>query len=326
MPFSPEFLKNASKELEVANIKGDFEIVAECIKKAVAAIAKVNSNVNPKNVDIYIHGSYANKTNIFFPSNLEVCVELKKTKAYVPSKIAVIDPEPKKLPEDFVPQYRMYNNYFVKQALDFPPEVFRKLLFQALSEITGQKCTQNEKCIVVPAFGKLRHVVEITPCFSFDYHEGGTAEADNGAVFKGVLLYDAGVHADIVTFPKLHAQNGHAKDLSSKGNFKKTVRLFKTLNAIYAREHETEPTRGYFVECLLFNVPDRLFVGTDNDVFLKVINYLSNCDMDNFACQNLVWHLFGTAGEFWMPSKARRFIQQMSEQYKTFPEKRTLLA
>ena len=323
MPFSAKFLESASKEYEVSTIAADFEIATAYIKKAVAAAAKLNPNIAAKNVDIYIHGSYANKTNIWFPSNLEICVELKRTPNWEPSVQSTLTPEPKKLPANFALQYRLHNDYFVDHNLDFSPKAFRELLFIALSEATGEKCIENGKAILIPCFGKLKHVIEITPCFSFDYHE----PVDNGGVFKGVLLYDASVRADIITFPRLHAQNGNTKDLRCGGNFKKCVRLFKTINAILAREFDIKPERGYFIECLLFNVPNQIFKGKDlAEVFLKVINYLANCDTEDFVCQNTIWHLFGTAAEFWTLPAAHAFIKLMRENFKTFPASRTLLA
>ena len=322
MPFSEKFLESASKEYEVASVAADFEIATDYIKKAILMASKEHPFIAAKNIDIYIHGSYANKTNIWFPSSLEICVELKRTPHWTPDIQSTITPEPKTLPADFTPQYRLYNDYYVTHELDFSPKAFRDLLFKALSQATGEKCTENAKAIIIPCFGKLKHVTEITPCFSFNYHE-----PDDGGVFKGVLLYDESVRADIITFPRLHAQNGETKDLRCNGNFKRCVRLFKTINAITAREYDLEPERGYFIECLLFNVPNQMYRAKNlSEMFLKVINYLSNCYTEDFICQNMIWHLFGTAAEFWTMPAAHAFIKLMRETYKNFPASRTLLA
>ena len=336
MPFSLEFLQNASKEVVVSTVEKDLEIVKGYINKAIEKAAKEMPYVRPKNVEIYLHGSYANKTNIFFPSNLEVCVEIRKTAEYEPDKITVQTPnkETGETPIKVEPTYHLYNNYYVEHNLEFSPKDFRDLLFEKLGEVTDQKCQIHDKVIVIPAFGKLKHIVEITPCFTFDYYddipnmEGGVELSAKAPMFKGVLLYDASVGADIITFPKLHAQNGNAKDLACKGNFKKFVRMFKTMNAIANREQESEDKeRGYFIECLLFNVPNQIYSGKNlSDAFIKVINYLANCDMDGFVCQNLIWQLFGSAVEFWNLSRAEQFVKLIMDLYKTFPPKRTLLA
>lgn len=324
MPFSEEFLNNASKQVVVASVQDDFEVVKKLIERAVAKVAEQMPHVLPKHVEIYMHGSYANKTNISFPSNLEICVELTKTATYDPK-------EPQR--------YTIHHNYFIEHPTDFSPRDFRQLLYAELSKVVEGKIGQNDKCIVLPPFAKIRRNVEITPCFTFNYIEGETNETLS-AVFKGVLLFDKKVGEHIVTFPRIHQKNGETKDIVTGGNFKKTVRTFKTLNAIYSRENEVESSRGYFIECMLYNVPDQMFRGGAmtqsgstqaergimKDIVLKVLNWLNNCSVEEFVCQNLVWKLFGVTDEFWKVEEARNFIKAMKEMYETFPAERTLLA
>ena len=307
MPFSNELLNNASKLITVQSIDSDFAIAKEYIMKAVKKLAKATKNVvSEKTVDVYIHGSYANATNIFFPSNLEIVVELK------------IKPFP----------YTLTNNYFVQHELELTPKKFRDMLFDALHEIIDPNCTDGDKRIIMHRFGKLRHTVEITPCISFEYTE------KDGAKFKGVILHDKVQGADIATFPKLHTKNGQTKDIMTEGNFKRIVRLFKTLAAVHSRETETTPVRGYFIECLLFNIPDALYrgsAGPDNDrealqeVFLKVLNYLLHANFTSYVCQNLVWHLFGNTAEFWNAKSAHEFVTNIKTMYKLFPPNRIML-
>jgi hypothetical protein len=317
MPFHTEFLQNCAKEITVKTMDSDWEIVQPLLLKAIQNIADKNPNVYAKNVEIYIHGSYVNKTNIYFPSALEVAVELKRTATYSPDKIT---------PDD----YKLYNNYYVDMEMGFTPKQFRDMLIEELVELTGERCEERRKTILLKPFGRLRHEVDISPCFSFTH-----TTADLKDSFRGVMLYDAGVGMNILTFPKLHAQNGNAKDLATKGNFKRMVRVFKTLNALNIKEFsfsdETNAT-GYFIECMLFNVPNKLFLPTARkddehltDIFNKVLNYLLNCDMEGFACQNMIWVLFGTAGEFWRLEHAQRFLVEMYNLHAVFPRSRTYL-
>jgi hypothetical protein len=314
MPFNDEFLLNASNFIEVKSITTDFEIVKDYLKKAIAKLSKFTSNkVKEKDIDIYFHGSYANATNTYFPSNLEVAVELR------------------------VPEYDyiMESEYYIQHRAEYGPKSFRQHLFSALSEViesetktakvAGIEISTDDKCIIIPKHGNLKHIVEIMPCISFIMKEEG------GAEHRGVLLHNAGTDLDIATFPKLHQKNGQAKDLKCAGNFKRMVRLLKTLNSISARENQDDEllnckTRGYFIECLLYNVPDQLYIDSNiGDVFLRIMNYLSHIDISNFACQNLVWLLFGKAGEFWSEKEAYSFITSTKVLYRQFPVTRTTL-
>jgi len=309
MAFCEEFLFNASKLIDVKSIDVDFEYIQKLVKQALKTFTKTP-------VDVYVHGSYANHTNIFFPSNLEVCVELK------------------------IPQfeYDVTGEYYVTHELEYGPQQFRTDLYNALKEIIEKAtskpmvkepqhtCELSGKTIVIPKHGVLKHAVEILPCISF------TLGDDEGAEFKGVLVYDSEEKADIATFPKLHQKNGQLKDIQTEGNFKRFVRLFKTLKAISVRENEDDELlkhscRGYFIECLLYNVPDSLFKGKDqNEIFLKIINYLAHANLDNFTCQNHVWQLFGDAGELWKERDARNFISSIKVFYRECPSNRINLA
>jgi len=302
MSFSEEFLFNASKLIEVKSIESDFGHILRLVKKAT------DKFITKTPVETYIHGSYANNTNIFFPSNLEVCVELK-------------------LPRF---EYAIAGDYFINHELEYGPKEFRQDLFDTLSEIIENdvklECLMNDKSITIPRHGPMKHSVEITPCVSF------TLVEDNGAEFKGVLVHNGKTGTNIATFPKLHKRNGEAKDIRCEGNFKRFVRLFKTLKAIAVRENKEDEmlnraARGYFIECLLYNVPDNLFRGkTLNETFLKIINYLAHANLYYCVCQNDVWHLFGKATEFWNEKAAGDFIKSTKVFCREFPTTRANLA
>ena len=320
MPFNEELLEKAAKQMNVQSVVSDFESARAILKQALDVVARQTGKFDPADVDIYLHGSYANKTNIYFPSNLEIMLEVKRTTSYDP----FVNPHTK---------YRLYNNYYVDIMFDFSPADLMSYLFDALQELTGSVCTVGDKSIEIPAGRGIKHLLEITPCFTFNYleQEAGVPVTNPQAglgrrSFKGVLLYDRGVSSHIVTFPKLHASNGHAKDLATNGNFLKATRMFKTLNKIGRREADFPKNRGYFIQCLLFNVPNEVYVASSmTGLFYKVLNYFVHADFEGFASQNLVWQLFGDTPEFWNIDAAHRFIKDIKTLHDNFPESRVTL-
>ena len=312
MPFGAEFLKNASKEIRVPSTQVDLDQIKALIKRALIEIAKEENYVKPEAVEIYMHGSYANNTNIFFPSNLEVVVELTRTPEYNPDA----------LPH---PNFRLYNDYYLETQLQFNPRDFANLLYTKLELLCGGKATRTRQIITLPPSKAIKHTVEITPAFTFNYIDRATADT-KPAEFRGILTYDETAQAHLATFPKIHQRNGEMKDTMTRGNFLKMARVFKTLNKLMAREVDHAPVRGYFIQCLLFNVPRNLFIGDDfQTVFYAIFNYLIRARLEKFACQNLVWQLFGHAPEFWSLSEAHNFIKALKKYEKSFPANRTEL-
>jgi hypothetical protein len=288
-------LLNASKLNDVKSIAGDLKLAEDLIKKAIMKVARrSDGRVKEDAITVYMHGSYANVTNIWFPSNIEVAVELR-----VPSF-----------------EHRIIEEYYVDHNLEYTPEHFRADLHAALCEISKTDLPTTDKCIILPKNEKLKHSVEILPCITFK---------------TGVMLYDGRIGRDISTYPRVHQQNGELKDMATQGNFKRMVRLFKTLVAIGVREYPNDPllgvkTRGYFIECLLFNVPNHVLSGENlGDVFLKVLNYLLHADFRSYVCQNRIWHLFGDAAEFWNERDAHLFVAALKTIAKIFPANREKL-
>jgi hypothetical protein len=227
--------------------------------------------------------------------------------------------------------FEVLRNYYISPFLTYGPEQFRQELFEALSEIMARRfhleCAFENHVISMPQHGVLKHPIAILPAVTFNFHE------NEGAAAKGLLVFDPNSGKCIATFPHEHEFNGAQKDKRTKGNFKAQVRLWKTLRLIAIREPEltNDPeavaARGYFIECLLYNVPDFLFSGDNlGFIFLKVLNYLSHANISTFVCQNRIWHLFNQGGEFWSAAEARRFVAAIAEVYANFDYNRSKLA
>ena len=298
MNISKEFLEAASREIRVPSTLSDLEAVKKVVGAAIVQVARRNHRLDPRAIDIYMHGSYANNTNIYFPSNLEVVVEFKILRQ---------------------PVYRLFNDYWVETREEFTPRDFTMQLLDELREIIGADIEHHGQVIILPPSKDRKHTVEITPAFTFT-HTTGDGE------FKGILVWDEGVEAHLATFPRIHQRNGEMQDKITRGNFLRMTRAFKTLNAIAAREGHGVKVRGYFIQCLLFNVPRNLYASDDlQTVFYSIFNYLMRADIRGFASQNLVWSLFGIAPEFWSLDDAHDYIKALKKYERKWPPERTEL-
>jgi hypothetical protein len=120
----------------------------------------------------------------------------------------------------------------------------------------------------------------------------------------------------IVNYPKIHYDNGVTKNSASSTNgwYKPTVRLFKNARTYLVNigDIPADLAPSYFLECLLYNVPDDKFGSDFQSTFCNVINWLLlEADFSQFVCQNEELHLFGNTPEQWSEDKARRFLQAM---------------
>ena len=308
MGFSEEFVKNASAEFVSQSMQADYDYIKNILNQALINASRVAPYFNPNDVSIYLQGCYACKTNTRFQSKMEVIAELTKTREYSYEEMTRAD-------------MKMRDNFFIDFDHYFDVKRFKDALANEISKLLHVDLTIGTTTILVPSFGTLQHTIDIFPCFKYKYFrpEGGSIRAK--------LVYDENIEEHFLMFTNLHTVNGNLKDTMTQGNFKRIVRLVKNLVAISAREDGIiHPIRGYYIECLLYNVPNEMYFTRDgklSSVFLKVINWLNFASMDDFVCQNQIWSLWGNADGFWYQGAARQFINDVIEFYEAFPEKRT---
>ena len=70
---------------------------------------------------------------------------------------------------------------------------------------------------------------------------------------------------------------------------------------------------SYFIECLLYNVPERLFSQQLGTTYADVLSWLGSAQMRTFATQSGDMELFGSRSEQWTTNEARRFMAALQQ-------------
>ncbi|MEV4283308.1 hypothetical protein [Actinoplanes xinjiangensis] len=118
----------------------------------------------------------------------------------------------------------------------------------------------------------------------------------------------------IVNFPRQHRRNGDLKDLRTGGRFKQVVRAAKRARRLAEQRGliDDGSAPSYLIECLLFNVPDRVyFAGADHRDAVGWLRRSGHDDPAAFAalpCQNGINRIFGPGPDQWEPDTAARII------------------
>jgi hypothetical protein len=139
------------------------------------------------------------------------------------------------------------------------------------------------------------------------YPEQGDPEYTEGMVFKprngSEFWYN---------FPKEHVKNSDAKH----GNYRETVRMFKRAREKYNEEYLfSVDAPSYYIECLLYNVPDEVLATTDlTDRFDDVLTWLEQhfeSQAESFDQPSEMETLFGDENTQWNINAAENFIEKM---------------
>lgn len=250
-----------------------------------------SSNFSKKSeVDIFLQGSYANTTHIRADSDVDVVILLNS--AFNSDISRLSQPE------------RDEHSKLPKATYDH--EQLRQELFDLFVRALGQnKVESRNKCIRINlGNGYLR--VDLIPClgyrlyYSYPNHfiEGISIKKPDGSI--------------ICNFPKLHKSNGARKHQDTNANYKKVVRIFKNMRNTQVEEGKITKSDApsYFIECLLYNVPESYFSSNLQDSVFKSLKWLIDYreNFEQLKCQNGTTPMFGPDETQWKIEDCNFFL------------------
>ena len=238
--------------------------------------------------EVFLQGSYKNDTNLGGDSDVDVVVRLAhKLK---PSVAPLTGEQLQKDASHKVARERWQS--------------FRDHALKAMRGRFGKAVKSGRKTLKLPK-GKIPADADLVVTLS--YKEG-----------IGLYLLDEGRW--VVSYPQQHHQRGLKKERATNKRFKRTIRMFKAArNQLVSRRVLTkEDAPSYFIECLLYNVPDDHFGLELAPTYLGILTWLRTARLNDFQCQNGQLPLFGPQPEQWSVKKARAFVKALQKMWDTW--------
>jgi len=261
-----------------------------------AALAAPTSAIRGKPFEVFLQGSYRNATNIYGDSDVDIVVRYTDTWG---RDLSLLPPT----------QAQLYNQAYPNATYSW--EQFRGDVLASLRTYYGAaNVTESAKCLkLAAASGRL--AADVVPAITYKRFNYFLSDAVQDYV-EGIRFHDRRDGREIINYPKQHIENGQLKNGAPRagGNYKPIVRMVKNVRT-YMVDHHTLPDAGapsYFVECLLYNVPDRLFVANRQQAMRGIVEWLRDNDGTLFMCQNGVTLLFGPTPEQWNIGVANAFV------------------
>ena len=233
--------------------------------------------------EVFLQGSYKNDRNLGGDSDVDVVVRLS-------SKLRprVADFSGQQLQEDASHKvaYQRWKS-------------FRDHALKAMRARFGSDAKSGRKTLKVPK-GKLPADADLVVTLGFK---------------QGIGFYLPDERRWVVSYPQQHPARGTKKEKAANKRFKRTIRMFKAArNRLVDKGALTRDNApSYFIECLLYNVPDHLFEDKLAPTYVGVLTWLKTAKLNDFECQNGQVGLFGPGREQWSAKKARAFVRAMQE-------------
>ena len=235
------------------------------------------------NYEIFLQGSYKNDTNLGGDSDVDVVVRLAQK---LKPGVAALSGE--QLQEDG-------SHRFVLERW----QSFRDHAMKAMRARFGNAVKSGRKTLKLPK-GKIPADADLVVTLSY---------------MQGIGFYLPDEERWVVSYPQQHHQRGLKKERATNERFKRTIRMFKAArnHLVSKRVLTKEDAPSYFIECLLYNVPDGLFKPELRPTYTGILDWLKTANLNDFQCQNGEVRLFGRRREQWTVKKARGFVRALQE-------------
>lgn len=211
---------------------------------------------------VFAKGSYKNNTNVRLESDVDICV-LANCRYWNSTG---------------VPDYKP------SSSCSYTLADFRNEVGKALTKKFGTSgVTRGDKAFDVHETSTLVDA-DVVPCMGYrHYFDTSLTKFEDGTKFYS----DSNV--EIINWPDQQVTHGNAKNTATGNRFKFTTRAVKRLRNKMADEgiEAADPIASYFIECLMFNVPNESFGNSDfyDDVRLAVAHAWAETQ-DDARCTN----------------------------------------
>ena len=242
---------------------------------------------------IFLQGSYGNDTNIYAESDVDTVIRLDSTFSYGL--------------DDLTANERAVFERMHSGGATYTHAQFKAHVIAALEAAFPRAVTPGNKAIKLAASGNRRSADVVAAIQYRRYHFYPSVL---GASYTEGICFFLPDGTQIVNYPRQHSENCTAKHQATNQWFKPTVRILKNIRRAMVDDGRIIKTiaPSYFLEGMLYNVPDHKFGGSYEDTIVSAIDWIRNADRSKFVCVNEQFVLFGNWPETWPVAYYNQFM------------------
>jgi hypothetical protein len=242
-----------------------------------AALEDANANYTDRDFKVFLQGSYGNDTNIYAESDVDVVIRYDGTFYH----------DIKERPAD--EQAAFHAAY--PNSGTYPYSDFKEHVRQALRAKFGNSVKPGTKAIRIEASGNRRNA-DVIVAFEFRRYYKFKASYDESHVTGMCFFLSDGTR--VANYPNQHSANLTTKHQATGNKLKPMIRIFKNARSKMIEDGliADGSAPSYYIEGLLYNVPNGQFVGDYQDIFLNILKWLYETkDRTKFLTANEQYYL-----------------------------------
>ena len=256
-----------------------------------------NSPFASRSFESFLQGSYANDTNVYADSDVDIV--MKTDEIYFYDTAALSDDD----------------KVSFKQASSPPTytlDTFKSEVIAWLRSEYGTSVNVGTKAITITGSGARRDA-DVLVCAEFRrYH---SFKSSYNQSYESGICFFLPDGRRIENFPKQHSANCTTKHQTTNRWFKPTVRTYKNLRNKMIEDGSLAEgvAPSYFIEGLIYNVPADRFGGTHVANFVDTLNWLITAERSKFVCANELFYLLNDHSLVtWTAAKCNTFLNAVA--------------
>lgn len=289
MAISEDQLETWSHQGSVQQSAATYQTIRTVLESPQAPYANRNFN-------IFLQGSYGNDTNVWAESDVDIVICL--TSVFY-SDIDELSSEEKQRYE----QNRTPAQYSMDQ--------FKDEVTSWLRQNFGNGVTPGNKAIAIPESNN-RRKADVLACAEhhryYSYPSSGRPASQEGICFW------TSNGKKIINYPHHHMSNCTSMHQAIGSRFKPNIRVMKNMRRSMVNDgflgEGVAPS--YFIEGMLYNVPNDHFASTHKQTIENVISWLETCNVPDLLCANERYFLVREGSDVcWSENKFRETLASM---------------
>jgi hypothetical protein len=248
-----------------------------------------------KSCEVFLQGSYGNDTNIYAESDVDVVIRTDSIYYYDTSALS---------PQEL----QTFNTSFT--AATYTYAEYKSHVVQALQKSFGQNDAKpGERAIKIKANGTRRSSDVIVATQFRRYYSGPL-----GPLYVPGICFFTSTGTRIANYPKQHSANLTTKHQATNQWFKPMVRILKNMRSKLVKDGvlPVGSAPSYFIEGLLYNVPNDKFGTSYGDSFVAAVNWILAADRTQFVTPSGQHYLARDgAPECWPCVNCNSFIDEI---------------
>jgi hypothetical protein len=247
----------------------------------------------------FLQGSYGNDTNVYRDSDVDIVIRLDSTFYHDAHTLPII-------------QHAAFDRAY-PGAAQYSLTQFKAEVNSWLVTNFGSNVRSGKKAIFILGNGNRRDC-DVLPAAQYRYYYNFTNQNDQRyAVGICFFLPDG---TQIVNYPMQHSENCTAKHQATNNWFKPIMRIYKNMrnHMVNNKMLQDGVAPSYFIEGLLYNVPNDKFGISYADTVVATFNYLVDRDRSEFKCANGIHKLLENNSHVsWPPVNCQAFLDKLRQ-------------